>query len=64
MSLTIRPVTSVDADELAELLNEIIRAGGTSALQDEFTPETLNEAYLTGPSVIFCFVAEDRSGDC
>lgn len=59
MSLTIRPVTSVDADELAELLNEIIRAGGTSALQDEFTPEALNEAYLTGPSVIFCFVAED-----
>lgn len=59
MSLTIRPVTSVDADDLADLLNAIIRAGGTSALEDEFTPEALDEAYLTGPSVIFCFVAED-----
>lgn len=59
MSLTVRPVTSVDADDLTDLLNAIIRAGGTSALEDEFTAASLDEAYLTGPSVIFCFVAED-----
>lgn len=59
MALNIRPVEPHDFVELAELLNAIIRAGGTTALEEEYTPEALGEAYLIGPSVLFCHVAED-----
>lgn len=60
MQLEIRPVRESDARELADLLNAIIRRGGTTALEDEFTPQALDRAYLTGPDVICCFVAVDR----
>ena len=50
-----------DARELAELLNAIIAQGGTTALEDPFTPERLAEAYLVGPAVLCCFVAIDRA---
>lgn len=59
MSIAIRPVTSADAPELAELLNGIIARGGTTALQKPFTPGPLDETYLTGPDVLSCFVAVD-----
>lgn len=62
MTLTVRPVAADDAAELAELLNAIIAAGGTTALQEPFTPEALDAAYLTGPNVHCCFVAEDEDG--
>lgn len=62
MSFTVRPVTSADAPALADLLNAIIRAGGTTALQQEFTPEALDAAYLTGPKVYCCYVADDAGG--
>lgn len=55
----IRPVTSADARALAELLNTIIVAGGTTALEREFTAESLDQTYLTGPEVHCCHVAED-----
>lgn len=61
--LQVRPVTSADASELAELLNAVISRGGTTALQDPFTPERLDRSYLTGPDVFCCFVAvETDSG--
>lgn len=63
MSFTVRPVTSADAPALAALLNAVIRAGGTTALQQEFTPEALDEAYLTGPKVHCCHVAVDEDGE-
>ena len=56
--LHIRPVTAADAAELADLLNEIIARGGTTALQTPYTPAGLALAYLTGPQVICCHVAE------
>lgn len=62
MTLTVRPVASDDAAELAELLNAVIAAGGTTALQEPFTPEALDAAYLTGSNVHCCFVAEDEDG--
>jgi very-short-patch-repair endonuclease/L-amino acid N-acyltransferase YncA len=61
--LTVRPVTADDAAELAELLNAVIAAGGTTALEEPFTPEALAEMYLTGPNVLCCFVAEDEDGE-
>jgi len=58
-ALQVRPVTSADAPELADLLNAIIARGGTTALEEPFTPERLDEAYLTGPKVLSCVVALD-----
>jgi L-amino acid N-acyltransferase YncA len=63
VSFTVRPVNSADAPALAALLNAVIRAGGTTALEEEFTPEALDAAYLTGPTVHCCHVAEDAAGD-
>jgi L-amino acid N-acyltransferase YncA len=59
MALTVRPVSSADTPELAELLNAIIARGGTTALEEPFTPERLDRTYLTGPEVISCVVAVD-----
>ncbi|MFC0589857.1 GNAT family N-acetyltransferase [Novosphingobium aquiterrae] len=63
MTVTVRPVTSADAPALADLLNAVIRAGGTTALQAEFAPEALDAAYLTGPKVHCCHVAVDEGGE-
>lgn len=60
---TVRPVTRDDAPALAALLNAIIRAGGTTALEREYTPEALDAVYLTGPAVHCCHVAEDAVGE-
>lgn len=60
MELDVRPVRRDDATELADLLNQIIARGGTTALEEPFTPEALAQTYLTGPDVICCFVAVDR----
>lgn len=62
ITLAVRPVTSADAPALADLLNAVIAAGGTTALQDPYTPEALDAAFLTGPNVHCCFVAEDEDG--
>ena len=62
LMLTVRPVEADDASELAELLNAVIAAGGTTALEVPFTPKELDETYLTGPNVYCCFVAEDEDG--
>jgi L-amino acid N-acyltransferase YncA len=61
MELDVRPVRPQDAAELADLLNQIIARGGTTALEAPFTPQALADAYLTGPDVICCFVAVDRA---
>ena len=43
------------------MLNAIITAGGTTALETPYTPERLAYRYLVGPSVLCCFVAVDRA---
>jgi len=58
--IDIRDAAPGDAPELAELLNAIIAKGGTTALEEPFTPEHLTQAYLTGPNVLCCFVAVGR----
>ncbi|WP_240481415.1 GNAT family N-acetyltransferase [Novosphingobium fuchskuhlense] len=62
LTLIVRPVMADDASALADLLNAVIAAGGTTALQEPFMPEALDTAYLTGPNVHCCFVAEDADG--
>lgn len=61
MDLDVRRARSDDGPGLADLLNRIIARGGTTALEEPFTPEGLDQAYLTGPDVICCFVAVDRA---
>jgi L-amino acid N-acyltransferase YncA len=58
--IEVRDAVAADAPELTELLNAIIAAGGTTALQTPYTPELLAERYLVGPDVHCCFVAVDR----
>lgn len=60
--MLIRAVEATDAPELATLLNEIIGLGGTTAFQKPFTADQLAEAWLIGPSIIGCFVAESDKG--
>src|SRR3989337_2243488 len=60
--IEVRPATSADAPELAELLNATIARGGTTALEEAFTPERLDETYLTGPDVLSWVVAADTEG--
>ena len=61
MTLLVRPFMPGDAPALADLLNAIIAQGGTTALQDSFTPETLAHTYLDGPAVHLCLVAVDSA---
>jgi L-amino acid N-acyltransferase YncA len=60
--MIVRPVTAADAATLADLINAIIARGGTTALQQPFTAETLDRTYLTGPDVLCCHVASADDG--
>ena len=42
---------------MAELLNAIIARGGTTALEEPYSAESLADAYLVGSEVICCFAA-------
>lgn len=59
MSVIIRSFERADAPALTDLLNDIIARGGTTALQDPFTSESLSKTYLNGPNVHICLVAAD-----
>ena len=61
-AVTIRPTVRGDAAALADLLNEIILAGGTTAYQIPFTPERFAEAHIDGAAVLTSVVAHDESG--
>ncbi len=58
MNVKIRPATPDDAAELADLINEIIAIGGTTAWQTKFTPASFVEHYIAGPDCLSCVVAE------
>lgn len=61
-AFNVRPAVRDDAAALADLLNEIIAAGGTTAYQIAFTPEGFAEAHIDGPAVLTSFVALDADG--
>ena len=58
---TVRPTVRGDAAALADLLNEIIVAGGTTAYQLPFTPEGFAEAHVDGPAVLTSVIAHDEN---
>ena len=43
---------------MCDILNAIIAAGGTTAYQVPFSPETLRAMYIDAPSLVACHVAE------
>jgi L-amino acid N-acyltransferase YncA len=57
--IEVRAARRGDAAALAELLNAVIARGGTTALEDPYTPEGFVQAYIDGPDVHCCFVAVD-----
>ncbi|WP_233193016.1 GNAT family N-acetyltransferase [Acidimangrovimonas sediminis] len=60
--LTIRPAAPADLGDMAALLNAIVRAGGTTAITDELTPEALGRWFLHPPEALFCHVALAAEG--
>ena len=60
MELRVRPTVRADAPALADLLNEIIAAGGTTAYETPFTPDAFADAHIDGPGVITSMIAEDE----
>ncbi|MBB4191999.1 L-amino acid N-acyltransferase YncA [Rhizobium aethiopicum] len=58
----IRKAVSADAEELCSLLNEIILAGGTTALETPLTAAEFADWFIDGEFPLVCHVAEhDRS---
>jgi L-amino acid N-acyltransferase YncA len=58
MNFIVRPARSTDAAALTELLNIIIAAGGTTAMEEPLAVDTFAEWFVSGPDVLFCVVAE------
>jgi L-amino acid N-acyltransferase YncA len=59
---TIRAAQDDDAAPLCGILNEIIRIGGTTAIEDELDPDTFRQYFLSGPNRLCCMVAEAPDG--
>ena len=62
MPLKIRKADPGDTRELAEILNEIIAIGGTTAIETPLSPEDLADWFITGEWPLTCHVAETSSG--
>ena len=61
--ILVRPAQSGDAPHLCELLNQLIRRGGTTAHQKELSLEEFSQKFLESPTLLSCHVAclEDGS---
>ncbi len=62
MLLAIRAARPDDVLALNQLLNEIIYAGGSTAIETPLNPSTFTDYFLNGPDHLCCFVAEDEDG--
>ena len=60
--LVIRPASRHDTVELCTLLNDIIRLGGTTAIEEELSEQAFGDYFLHGDHHICCFVAIDEAG--
>jgi L-amino acid N-acyltransferase YncA len=54
----VRRTVSADAEELSDLLNEIIRAGGTTALETPLSAAEFADWFIDGKFALVCHVAE------
>ncbi len=60
--LAIRAAHPADTEGMRALLNEIIRVGGTTAITTELSPDEMRDWFISGESVVSCFVAVDSDG--
>jgi L-amino acid N-acyltransferase YncA len=56
MTLTTRPTHPADAAAMCAVLNPIIRAGGTTAIEEELDAQTLRHWFIDGPHVLVTHV--------
>lgn len=61
--ITVRPAGAMDARPMADLLNEIIRIGGTTAFTKEITAGTFLDWFRQLPERSVWHVAEDETGN-
>lgn len=59
MPVTIRPAVRSDARGMADLLNALIRLGGTTAYRQPFGAEGIASTFIEPNFGICCFCAED-----
>lgn len=64
MRVSVRPAKNSDALEMAEILNEIIEIGGTTAYTSAVTPEYLASRMNEAPEVSAWHVALDIADQC
>ena len=62
MTIRVRAARPDDAAALAQLINQIIAIGGTTAHETPFDAASFAQAYLTGPDALCCHVAESVPG--
>lgn len=60
--IIVRVAGQMDARPMADLLNTIIRKGGTTAFTEEVTADTLINWFATAPDQSVWHVAEDSDG--
>ena len=60
--IQIRPAGPMDARQMAELLNAVIRKGGTTAFTNEITRDTIQNWFEQAPPKSLWHVAEDEAG--
>ncbi len=60
--LKVTPGTTADIAEMADLLNPIIRAGGTTAYETEVTEAYLHAKFFEGDRLIALHIARDAHG--
>lgn len=60
--ITVRRAGDLDAREMADLLNEIIRIGGTTAYTEEISAETLRKWFRHERERSVWHIAEDANG--
>lgn len=56
--MKIRTVTPQDTEALTQLLNDVIGAGGTTAIETPLTPAEFSEWFISGSNALSCQVAE------
>lgn len=63
MTVTVRPMMPDDVAASCVILNDIIEAGGTTAMEVPLSEALFREYYLTGSDHVCCHVAVDVGGE-
>jgi hypothetical protein len=60
-SIVVREAIKSDGLELREVLNQIVRIGGTTAIELPLSDSEFENYFLCGPNFIYCNVATNKS---